>query len=120
MTPKIIAACFLFVFLAIVFNSALYTHAHSLPDGTLVVHAHPFDRSGGDDAETPENHSHDCFELVWTHAAKDYYPLVKGTPLIVGVVSDIHLVVFDTVFSELPTCPSMYGRAPPCMPSFMS
>ncbi len=58
---RILALGLFFVFSATLVNKALFQHSHLMPDGTVVVHAHPFER--GDDSQTPENHHHDCFAM---------------------------------------------------------
>jgi hypothetical protein len=37
-------------------------HTHLLPDGSIVTHAHPFDRSG--ESESGESHQHSNLEFV--------------------------------------------------------
>ena len=58
-------------------NAVVFRHAHRLPDGTIVVHAHPFLPKAlggpGSDPIQPNNHSRQ--ELIWLDALTDVaYP----------------------------------------------
>lgn len=46
----------------LVLNRTLFIHVHILPDGTMVVHAHPSGKT--DDQDGGRNHSHTGGELL--------------------------------------------------------
>lgn len=65
-----IAGFLLSIFILVTINSLLFIHLHTLPDGTVIVHAHPFNKK---DANTPQKqHQHsnsDFFVLSHTHTS---------------------------------------------------
>lgn len=56
------ALVFLVFILLIVANKTFYTHSHVLDDGTVITHAHPYDK-GADNAPL-KNHHHTTAELL--------------------------------------------------------
>jgi len=62
-----VSSLFIWLMLANLFvvnlNQAMFVHTHHLPDGTTVVHAHPFDNQK--ESENPaEQHQHTKIEYV--------------------------------------------------------
>lgn len=56
------------------FNSFFNTHSHRLEDGTIVVHAHPYERSS--DSSPFENHHHTATELVFLASLIHFIPTI--------------------------------------------
>ena len=113
---RILPVGLLLIFLATVLNDALYLHTHLMPDGSFVLHAHPFDRSdeNKNNPENSENHHHDCFELVWANSLKNYFPLTNNIIHIDGdIARDIRQKEYNVLLSEFLTFSSEQGRAPP-------
>jgi hypothetical protein len=50
----------LLVFSFQVYSKVFYQHSHILPDGSLVTHAHPFNK--GNDNSPVKNHTHTSYE----------------------------------------------------------
>ncbi|MEZ0487151.1 hypothetical protein [Fibrella aquatica] len=82
-----VARLLLLVQLFMLTNAVVFRHAHRLPDGTIVVHAHPFlpkalggpgsDPTGSDPIQ-PNNHSKQ--QLIWLDAMTDVaYPFTEPT-----------------------------------------
>ena len=81
------ARLLLLVQLFMLTNAVVFRHAHRLPDGTIVVHAHPFlpkalggpgDDPTGSDPVQPNNHTKQ--ELIWLDAMTDVaYPFTEPT-----------------------------------------
>lgn len=74
------ARLLLLVQLFMLTNAVVFRHAHRLPDGTVVVHAHPFLPKAlggpGSDPVQPNNHSKQ--ELIWLDALTDVaYPFTE-------------------------------------------
>jgi len=44
----------------LIINSILFTHSQTLSDGSVVVHAHPYDKT----ENPPSNHNHHEYELL--------------------------------------------------------
>ena len=62
--PSKIAAISLVVIIGIhSLNTLVYTHRHLLTDGTIITHAHPFDKSS--DTDPFKSHYHSTIELVF-------------------------------------------------------
>ncbi len=59
---------------AILHINNTYTHRHTLPDGSVVEHAHPF-RAEGDASASRSGHTHSDDELL-------LYTLISGSPVI--------------------------------------
>lgn len=77
-----VARFLLLVQLFMLTNAVVFRHAHRLPDGTIVVHAHPFLPKAlggpGSDPVQPNNHSKQ--ELIWLDAMTDVaYPFTEPT-----------------------------------------
>ena len=75
-----IARLLLLVQLFMLTNAVVFRHAHRLPDGTIVVHAHPFLPKAlggpGSDPVQPNNHSKQ--QLIWLDALTDVaYPFTE-------------------------------------------
>ena len=75
-----VARLLLLVQLFMLTNAVVFRHAHRLPDGTIVVHAHPFLPKAlggpGSDPVQPNNHSKQ--ELIWLDALTDgAYPFTE-------------------------------------------
>ncbi|WP_375443855.1 hypothetical protein [uncultured Fibrella sp.] len=114
-----VARLLLLVQLFMLTNAVVFRHAHRLPDGTIVVHAHPFLPKAlggpGSDPVQPNNHSKQ--QLIWLDAMTDVaYPFAEPTfftfqapdqPLLPAPTSAIHAQVRWATF----TCFS--HRGPP-------
>ena len=77
-----VARLLLLVQLFMLTNAVVFRHAHRLPDGTIVVHTHPFLPKAlggpGSDPVQPNNHSKQ--ELIWLDAMTDVaYPFTEPT-----------------------------------------
>ena len=75
-----VARLLLLVQLFMLTNAVVFRHAHRLPDGTIVVHAHPFLPKAlggpGSDPVQPNNHSKQ--QLIWLDALTDVaYPFTE-------------------------------------------
>ncbi len=55
-------------------NKAIYIHTHKLPNGTIVVHAHPFNKSC--DTEPFKSHKHTKGELYFFQSIENLFPLL--------------------------------------------
>ncbi len=112
---RILALGLFFVFSATLVNNAIFQHSHLMPDGTVVVHAHPFER--GDDSQTPENHHHDCFELVCIQAMQNHFFILPDLEQDAQVppAKEFFNSCFLLLFCEEQLCFAMQGRPPPSL-----
>ena len=99
------------VFAFQVYSKALYQHAHKLADGSVVTHAHPFNKSN--DNSPFKKHQHASFE---------YYILENANLLFaISILSLllIHMIKKEgTLIIKLPEQKDIYitttsGRSPP-------
>ena len=58
----VLAVLLLLAFLFQVVNRAVYAHSHVLADGTIIIHAHPYDKTNSHSPVT--NHKHTVNELL--------------------------------------------------------
>ncbi|MBN2272905.1 MAG: hypothetical protein JXR41_03790 [Bacteroidales bacterium] len=92
-------------------NKAIFTHSHQLKDGTIVNHAHPYNRS--DDNQPFKSHHHTQYEFVFLNNIQIFFlvaVLITGIPVITkktlysaGRISACLLIRID----------SFKGRSPP-------
>jgi hypothetical protein len=76
-----VARLLLLIQLFMLTNAVVFRHAHRLPDGTIVVHAHPFlpKALGGDTADPIQPNNHTRQELIWLDAIA-YAPYLHTDP----------------------------------------
>ncbi len=78
------------VFASYMLLAAFYTHQHLLPDGTIITHAHPYDKN---DSAPLKSHHHKETDLVILHPLK----IVACFP---GIVFKSVLNLFSVDFFE--------------------
>lgn len=68
-----IARLLLLIQLFMLTNAVVFRHAHRLPDGTVVVHAHPFlpKALGGATSDPVQPNDHTRQQLIWLDAITD-------------------------------------------------
>ena len=95
-----IARLLLLIQLFMLTNAVVFRHAHRLPDGTIVVHAHPFlpKALGGDGSDPVQPNNHSKQQLIWLDALTDVaYPFAEPAFFAFqGVVSVLTSVEFWT------------------------
>ena len=60
-----IALLLVAVMAMLVFNQSFNIHSHRLSDGTIITHAHPFQKSAADDGEPVSSHEHSHNDYVF-------------------------------------------------------
>ncbi|MCA1756026.1 MAG: hypothetical protein LC649_01020 [Bacteroidales bacterium] len=98
------------IILLISYNNIRYTHNHALNNGSIVTHAHPFDRTG--DSSPVKQHDHNRLEMVLISSLS----LLVMLTLLVIAAGNIASVA--TVFTPSRTiisgiAPHTTGRSPP-------
>lgn len=106
--------CLLIVLMTLlVVNNALFTHMHRFTDGTVIIHAHPYNKTA--DKKPFKTHHHTQKELQFFAARRIFFPVVflklmldnfepKPEPLYVCFFAK---KIFSVDLSVA------YGRAPP-------
>ena len=59
------------IYMFILMNNILFLHSHTLSDGTVIFHAHPYHKTGGHNSG--ENHHHSGFEYIVIKHFQTYY-----------------------------------------------
>lgn len=87
-----LAALLLGLFALVQLNSVVFRHAHRLPDGSLITHAHPFRKGPGG----KPLHGHTTAEFVHLHLLTHglYLPEVAFVPLFVPEATDLPPAAF--------------------------
>ncbi len=62
MFKRFLSIILVFTAIFIIANKAIYLHVHEANDGTLIVHAHPFNKSA--DNDPIKKHHHNLLEYV--------------------------------------------------------
>lgn len=99
---------------AMLVNKAVYIHVHVLPNGTLITHAHPFNKTP--DSSQAQKHHHSSLEFFLFQGLE----LLMLTSLMVVVLMKLIKDLEKRWFVQKPftadLCLLQPGRAPPpCM-----
>lgn len=119
-TIKLLRSISLILSLAIAFqitSNAIYKHTHILNDGSIVTHAHPYDRST--DNKPFKKHTHTSPEISFLNELE-----TLSGPLFTGITilcfsSNLKLPVFQAVFILSTFRAYLPGRSPPATVSDM-
>lgn len=111
---RALAGVFFTLFVLMTLNNIVFRHAHRLPDGRIITHAHPFKPVG----DSPvQSHSHSATELFWldmlTHGA-----YVATAAFVFGFLGVIGAFIYrqrPVYASQLPAFPFVLfsHRGPP-------
>ena len=98
------------IVMLISFNNIRYTHNHALDNGSIVTHAHPFDRTG--DSSPVKKHDHNRLEMVLISSISILVLLaiiviVAGNPASVAAFFTPTLTIITGI------SPHTTGRSPP-------
>ena len=111
-----LATLLLGLFALVQLNSVVFRHAHRLPDGTLISHAHPFRKGPGG----RPLHGHTAAEFVQLHVLTHglYLPEVAFVPLFVPETTDVPSAVFRLPVPVLrQALLEVATRGPPVIPA---
>jgi len=95
-------------------NQALYTHNHVLPDGSIVSHAHPFNKT--QESKQGVAHQHSSLEFYLMDQLNVLIFSISAV-LLLKALSNVSIFWERTNIRLIPSLvPLSYGRAPPvCM-----
>ena len=99
------------VIVLLIANKSLFTHTHILNDGTVIVHAHPYNKANSKDSAIP--HSHTSIELHFLQVLSDLFVIAMGITSILLVLGFAKRLIycFESIGSV--AFRSYPGRAPP-------
>lgn len=92
-------------------NDIVFLHAHELPNGEIIIHAHPYNKSG--DSGPLKNHHHSTSEYLDIQNIHLFFPFfVLSLPVIVSHCFSNQSFFLQHVFPQV--CLSREtGRSPP-------
>lgn len=95
---------------AYMLNEALFTHSHITEDGSVITHAHPYDRS---DTDPFKHHQHSHSELMVFAAVKLLFVLT-GFAMLFVIHRPVFSIVADTqIRVDQHLGQHLAGRSPP-------
>ena len=92
-------------------NQVVFEHSHQLADGTIISHAHPYDKSG--DQEPHKQHTHTIAALIFFENLEILFPLVFLFIAGIGFVKRDKYVTGAFKQPSLVPIYSLKGRSPP-------
>ncbi len=105
----IIMICFVGLMIA---NKVMYTHIHKLEDGSIVVHAHPYDKS--ENENSGKTHHHVKAELFFLQSLELlFYIAILSAFLYLGFLV-LEIFSCSVVLYRGNNLFLLLGRAPPC------
>ena len=98
----------------LVLNKGVYTHTHQLPDGTVYVHAHPYDKQS-EKENTQAAHKHSITEFILLANIDLLFLTALLVFAIVRVLRSEFRVATRVEFPRLIPFGVIPGRAPPAI-----
>lgn len=111
---KLATGLLILVMGSLMLNQALYTHNHVLPDGSIVSHAHPFNKS--QESKQDASHQHSTLEFFLIQNLLLLFLVALAAPSL-NSLSSKYIKVQPVTSSYIPVfLIALPGRAPPaCM-----
>lgn len=92
-------------------NKAIFLHVHKLNDGTIIEHAHPYDKSN--DSKPYKSHHHSNAEFSFFQNLEILFLVVFLTLALIALVKK-RKVSFKLITEHTLICINLHkGRAPP-------
>lgn len=108
---KLAAAMLILLIGCLLVNQALYTHSHVLPDGSIVSHAHPFNKS--QESKQGASHQHSTLEFFLLQNLLMLFLVILVSTRLVSLSGE-YLKIQAAASSYIPVfLPATPGRAPP-------
>ncbi len=101
----------LVLMLLIITNKSIYIHTHHLADGTIVVHAHPFNKSGNSNPDNPHKHSKSQFEIIQHFDGPVVFPAFTYATFIKEISHKYFIITSRDIVPVFNG--SVHGRSPP-------
>jgi len=92
-------------------NKAIFTHTHKLENGTVVTHAHPYNKT--DDSKPFKSHHHSSTELLFFNNVELLFFALILVLILIKLPPVIRNINF-TILNYSPTLIHLHkGRSPP-------
>ena len=92
-------------------NKAVFMHTHKLSDGTVIEHAHPYNKSS--DSEPYKSHHHSKAELLFFQNLEILFLIVFLTFALLALVKKVKYIFYITTRHDLSCIILHKGRSPP-------
>lgn len=108
---KIAGGLLILLMASLLFNQALYTHTHILPDGSIVSHAHPFNKK--EESKQGAAHQHSTLEFYLIQHLLLLFLVSITVPRLISRLTE-YLKTRPASSAYMPAFPlTLPGRAPP-------
>jgi hypothetical protein len=115
-TLKIVILLMTGVMGLLIANTAIFLHVHKLNDGTIISHAHPYDKES--DTHPYKTHQHSKTDLLLIHSLEILFPLIFLT-LILNTFEKNAVVLFDLIKAcRISFFNNINDRAPPILKKY--
>lgn len=94
-------------------NKLVFSHLHKLDDGTIIEHAHPYNRST--DSGPYKSHHHTKSELLFFQNLRIIFPIIFSIFVVIPIVKERSFYFFIVVRQALNSIIIYKGRAPPIL-----
>lgn len=96
-----------------VINNAVFIHSHILSDGTVIVHAHPYNKTN--DSQPFKSHKHSKTDIILLQNIQQYLPLLLLALAFLTALRKFHfkLKVYKIFLNQ--EIRTKLGRAPPVL-----
>lgn len=92
-------------------NKAIFIHVHKLADGTIIIHAHPYNKSN--DTKPYKSHHHSDIELLFFQNMEILFLMTFIAFALLSLAKQVKHI-FHLAITYGPTCINLNkGRAPP-------
>ena len=95
----------------LIVNNVVFLHTHKLPDGSIVVHAHPYNKS--DDPAPFKKHNHTSKELFHSWNLQLLFISIVFPLIVVPFTRAVHVAAYLPFFKHATYIFILKGRDPP-------
>ena len=113
MWKRLIVILIIAVMGALTINNIAYIHVHVLPDGTMVTHAHPFNKKT--ETEQGTSHTHSQLGFLFFQHLQVLFLILAGILCLRRPVSQVLQIRTSSNFCYPAHLFASLGRAPPVM-----
>jgi hypothetical protein len=110
-TKRVVAMVMMTAIGVLVINTGLFTHTHQFADGSIVTHAHPYNKSA--EQSPGESHRHTQTELLFLQTLGLLFFMALSFAAIILLSKKVEFLIDYKDQFSLPPVFLKNGRAPP-------
>ena len=110
---RIVGLLLIVAVLLLLVNKSIFVHSHKMADGTIVVHAHPYNKSN--DTEPFKSHTHTQAELLFFQQFQNFLPFIILAFAVILLVHKFLYAAFNLLHTAQVSSYIKRGRAPPVL-----